>query len=201
MLSNNNYTESISSNFSTKTLCSFNQFIDLGVCPYDITRKIRNFGNAINDDVYLNGSFNIPFENEKFVFHETVDTHWIEFSNRSFEWSYDYDDDEQTCDYPHIFRTKVHIPYKSIPNSFTEKVSLLIKLPKSTCSNRLGKYNIANSYGTHIEFIISKYGINQTTEKKFMIIDSINFYTISSNVENLTNLVFGDRTFEFQLAK
>lgn len=180
---------------TSKILWSSNQVIDLGVCPYDITQ--RNHGQSITTDVYLNGSFKIPDDNKKFVFHDNQDAHWIEFSNRPYNSIYEpYDsEDEDESDYPHIYRTTVHIPYALIPSYFIEKkLSLMIKLPKSEFMNRLGSFKVDNSFGTHVEFIISNYGINPTTRKKFFVMDSVKFYTIShDNDKYISNITIGDR--------
>lgn len=174
-------------------LWSSNQLIDLGVCPYDINNPERKFGEKINSDVYLNGSFKIPDDNKKFTFHDNVDAHWIEISNRPFENLYDYDSDyEKYSDYPNIYRTKIYISYDLIPMTFKDKISLLIKMPKSMCVKRKGELKVQNSYGSHVEIIMSNYGINQTTGRKFFVMDSVNFYSILDEY-NFQNVVFGDR--------
>jgi hypothetical protein len=177
----------------SKVLWSANQLIDLGKCPYDINNLQRKFGKKINNEVDLNGSFMIPDDNKKFTFHDNVDAHWIEISNRPFEDSYDYDSDyEKYSDYPNIYRTKIYIPYDLIPMTFNDTISLLIKMPKSICVKRSGEHKVKNSFGSHIEILISNYGINQTMGRKFFVMDSVNFYSISKDY-NFQNVVFGDR--------
>jgi hypothetical protein len=174
-------------------LWSANQLIDLGVCPYDINNPQRKFGKKINNDVHLNGSFMIPDDNKKFTFHDNDDAHWIEISNRPFENSYDYDSDyEKYSDYPNIYRTKIDIHSDLIPITFKDTISLLIKMPMSICVKRGGELNVQNSYGSHIEIIISNYGINKTTGKKFFLMETANFYSISDDY-NFQNVVLGDR--------
>lgn len=177
----------------SKVLWSANQLIDFGVCQYDINNPLYKFGEKINSNVELNGSFKIPDDNKKFTFHDNVDAHWIEISNRPFEDSYDYDSDyEKYSDYPNIYRTKIYIPYDLIPMTFNDKISLLIKMPKSICVKRKGEYKVENSFGSHIEIIISNYGINKTTGRKFFVMDNVNFYSISDDYD-FQNVVFGDR--------
>ncbi len=177
----------------SRVLWTANQLIDFGVCPYDINNAQRKFGEKINNDIHLNGSFKIPDDNKKFTFHDNVDAHWIEISNRPFEYSYDYDSDyEKYTDYPNIYRTKIYIPYDLIPTTFNDTISLLIKMPKSICVKRTGEHKVNNSFGSHIEILISDYGLNHKTGKKFIVMESVNFYSISCD-NNFSAIVFGDR--------
>jgi hypothetical protein len=177
----------------SKVLWSANQLIDLGICPYNINNSQCKFGEKINSDVHLNGSSKIPDDNKKFTFHDNDDAHWIEISNRPCEDIYDYDSDyEKYCDYPNIYRTKIYIPYDLIPMTFKDKISLLIKMPKSICVKRKGDYKVKNSFGSHIEILISNYGINHTTGRKFFVMDSVNFYSISKDY-NFSPIVSGER--------
>ena len=52
----------------SKVLWSANQLIDLGLCHYDINNPQCKFGEKINSDIQLNGSFMIPDDNKKFTF-------------------------------------------------------------------------------------------------------------------------------------
>ncbi len=177
----------------SKVLWSANQLIDLGMCTYDIKDPQRKFGKKINNQVHLNGSFMIPDDNKKFTFHDNVDSHWIELSNRPFENHYDYDSDyEKYTDYPNIYRTKLYISYDLIPMTFNDTISLLIEMPKSICFKRSGEWDIDNSFGSHVEILISNYGLNHTTGKKFFMMESVNFYSISSGY-NFPVVAFGDR--------
>lgn len=165
------------------------------MCTYDIKDHQSKFGKKINNNVHFNGSFKIPDDNKKFTFHDNVDSHWIELSNRPFEISYDsYSDSEydKRTDYPNIYRTKVYIPYDLIPMTFKDKISLLIEMPVSICVKRTGEFKIENSFGSHIEILISNYGLNHSTGKKFFVMESVNFYSISSNYK-FPVVTFGDR--------
>jgi hypothetical protein len=177
----------------SKVLWSANQLIDLGICPYNINNSQYMFGEKINSHVKLNGSSKIPDDNKKFTFHDNADAHWIEISNRPCEDIYDYDSDyEKYSDYPNIYRTKIYISYDLIPMTFNDTISLLIKMPKSICVKRSGEHKVKNSFGSHIEILISNYGINKATGRKFFVMDSVNFYSISNEI-NFPPVFFGER--------
>jgi hypothetical protein len=76
--------------------------------------------------------------------------------------------------------------------TFNDKISLLINMPKSICVKRKGDHKVKNSFGSHIEILISNYGINQTTGRKFFVMDSVNFYSISKDY-NFSPIVSGER--------